>query len=795
MSSRNAKSRGTSIVRFAAFVPLLYALCSWSTLCCGQEHRFGVRESIEMETFARDPYTGKEEDIRSSPDGRYFSALTLRGLLQSNELQSTIWIFDSSEAKKFINAPSPVRAVNPTPLARMAAPSSGDPITEVRWSADSRGITFLGRDRNSARRLFTVNLDTGRLQQLSPEGKDVTAFDCAEDTCVFSAASPVDGSEIYQSAGSSLRDIQIGTGVSLFSLLYPKWEPIRFGVRPQQLWTTQGGKASPVANAATSEPVSFVSSSFMSLLSISPNGHYAVITSYVKHIPEMWEQYEPAYISSFTKIVADSSEPTPTSLVLRPVEYGLVNLESGELTTLVDAPLGLGAGYPDPIKVAWSDNEREIALSNTFLPLVESGSHMTRPCIAVVELKTRKAECVKESHPFDLNKFSATPLLSDILWRRENTQLVLRYSKPDGPGDLPPELFQRQDGTWKPIDDPAVRKAIEETPSRAGVSVAVHQTLNESPVLIGTDIATKKSRCFWDPNPQLAGINLGEAIVYHWHDTEKHEWTGGLVKPPDYVHGHRYPLVIQTHGFNPSAFLTEGFYTTANAARSLASRGIVVLQVKEIITDAHSTPREATENGRAGYESAIEQLAADGIVDPGRVGIIGFSRTGWYVLESLIHSPNLFLAATLAESTYASFGEYLVNADYLGRERAKGIAELVGSEPFGEGLKTWLAASPGFNTEKIRVPILFEENDPVALIYNWDVYAALRLQGRPVELLYIRNGDHILRKPLQRLASQEMNLDWYDFWLNGHEDPDPAKAEQYKRWRELRKLQQQNEAK
>jgi hypothetical protein len=43
----------------------------------------------------------------------------------------------------------------------------------------------------------------------------------------------------------------------------------------------------------------------------------------------------------------------------------------------------------------------------------------------------------------------------------------------------------------------------------------------------------------------------------------------------------------------------------------------------------------------------------------------------------------------------------------------------------------------------------------------------------------------------------ERNLDWhlYRFWLKGEEDPGPAEAEQYKRWRELRKLQEQNEAK
>ena len=42
---------------------------------------------------------------------------------------------------------------------------------------------------------------------------------------------------------------------------------------------------------------------------------------------------------------------------------------------------------------------------------------------------------------------------------------------------------------------------------------------------------------------------------------------------------------------------------------------------------------------------------------------------------------------------------------------------------------------------------------------------------------------------------QQTNVDWFVFWLKGEEDPDPAKAETYARWRELRAVQQANEAK
>ena len=44
-------------------------------------------------------------------------------------------------------------------------------------------------------------------------------------------------------------------------------------------------------------------------------------------------------------------------------------------------------------------------------------------------------------------------------------------------------------------------------------------------------------------------------------------------------------------------------------------------------------------------------------------------------------------------------------------------------------------------------------------------------------------GGHGLEMPRERFASQEATVDWMSFWLQGYEDPDPAKAEQYKRWR------------
>jgi hypothetical protein len=39
------------------------------------------------------------------------------------------------------------------------------------------------------------------------------------------------------------------------------------------------------------------------------------------------------------------------------------------------------------------------------------------------------------------------------------------------------------------------------------------------------------------------------------------------------------------------------------------------------------------------------------------------------------------------------------------------------------------------------------------------------------------------------MVAQQGLVDWFRFWLKGEEDPDPAKSEQYARWRELHKLE------
>ncbi len=752
------------------------------------ERLMTVRDSIEKVTFVEDSFLGTEV-ATFSPDGRYFFVVTSRGVLKSGEMESTIWLFDSAAVSAFAKLSSGGRVPAARGIVTMRTSSNGEAITEARWAADSGSIVLLGRDKNSERHLFLVTVKDAQLKQLSPAGRDVTNYDLAKDTYVFTAVPPETEEQLYESAGPSLPDIVHGTGLSIFNLLYPEWENFTFGGHPSEVWQVRNGNASPVKDSPGSAPISLISRSFGAVLSLSPGGRYAIVTNAVAGVPAAWESYEADY--RYMKIVADKPDAKPLMDWNRSTQYDLVDLQSGRISPLIDAPSGVSTGFIDTETALWSQNDREVILTNTFLPQegksAEGLPRSLRPWVVAVDVASGKLSCIEETPVRDEK---ARVRLSGIEWQEPDHRLVLRYVHYKDNNAAKVELFQGQNGTWTRVTDPDAIRAAEKKSATRDLSINVRQSVNEPPVLMAA-LAGGGPKTIWDPNPQFAEIKLGEAIVYKWHDKDGNEWTGGLVKPPNYVPGRRYPLVIQTHGFKQKEFLTDGIYPTANAARPMAARGIVVLQVGEITVSEKDmeTPKEPA-TMREGYVAAIQRLDAEGLIDPHKVGIIGFSRTGWYVLDSLLHAKEYFIAATLAECTYISFGEYILNADYGGPGRAKSIAAGIGQEPFGEGLQRWIADSAGFNTDKINVPVLYQADSPSALIYSWDMYALMRVQNKPVELLYFRNGEHVLTKPMERLASQEMNVDWFDFWLNGHEDPDPAKAEQYARWRDLRKLQQ-----
>ena len=465
----------------------------------------------------------------------------------------------------------------------------------------------------------------------------------------------------------------------------------------------------------------------------------------------------------------------------------LADLKSGKMTPLTNTPDAEMLGYHHDDGLDWSPDSRRIAVSNSFFPLPPPGKSsklVLHPCVLVVDLGSSKVALVRER---DYNNNKQLPVW-DLRWNKDGSVLQIQ-------GDGLGQSYKKQGDDWLESGEPA-KVAGEKIHD---LEVFRYQSLNSPPVLIAhltgetedldSLVKTQKAKIILNPNPQLADVEPGECSVYKWKDKGGRDCLGGLLKPPGYKPGLRYPLLVQTHLFNQYEFFNLGASSTGNPGRALAARGVMVLQAGEPRQNSkyRGTPLEAEKDGRDCYVSAIKQLAAEGLIDAQNTGIIGFSRTGWYVLDSLIHASEYFRAATVADANSSSYGEYLRNVD-INSDGSNYLDGDYGCKPYGEGLKNWMESASGFNLDKVRAPVLVQYSDPYGLL-DWSTYPVLRMQGKPVDLLYFRNGSHTESKPKLVFASVETNADWFDFWLNGKEDQDPAKAAQYARWRGLRKLQ------
>ena len=68
------------------------------------------------------------------------------------------------------------------------------------------------------------------------------------------------------------------------------------------------------------------------------------------------------------------------------------------------------------------------------------------------------------------------------------------------------------------------------------------------------------------------------------------------------------------------------------------------------------------------------------------------------------------------------------------------------------------------------------------------LWSAMRDAKRPVEMFVFPKETHVLYQPVHQLANFERQVDWFDFWLNGHIQDDEGKQAEIERWTQLRAL-------
>ena len=751
------------------------------------KRRFTVADDVKLSHFG-DPYTAQAEPITFSPDGRYFVVDTERGRIDLNRPESTLRVYRTEDVEKFLRSSQDDQEAVPFWIVTKSSFKDGPIITNIRWLADSSAFGFLAKNALGNDQLFLGDVQTKRILTLTRTTQQVMSFDIRDRThYVYCIQSPELREMDTREREATLVAAQ---GHNIYGLIFGGNDDLHFtalaGYDLSELWAVVDGRMFRVHDTS-GEPIP-IRSDGQQALALSPDGQWVVTALAVRNIPAAWESmYPSAYPSGGYRIRSGQQNPAAPDESVSTSEYVRIRLADGQVRKLTGAPIGSAAGWWAFLRAAWSSDGESVVLPDTFLP-PDPSSHEAKagpPCAAVVEILTGIASCVERlrGEPTDYADEKSLRTLYGVSFAAgSNTRVAMRYLLPDGSEQT--EYHSRGPGGSWSAELPLTQN--EEARGRE-IQVFVKESMNAPPVLVGTDHAGE-SKTIWNPNPQLKQIALGEESVMRWKDATGRDWIGGLYKPPDYAEGVRYPLVIQTHGFREKSFDPAGVFPTAFAAQELAAAEMIVLQVEDcpvrLETDEASCQI-------AGYEAAVKQLAATGLIDPDRVGIIGFSRTCYYVMQALTETKLHLRAASITDGIVLGYVEYIMHCNLWNNEGAHEADTMIGAPPFGEGLEAWLKHSPEFNLDKITAPLQVVARGRQDLLTMWEPYAGLRYLKKPVDLILLPDeGTHVLTNPAQRIASQTATVDWFRYWLKDEVDHDSQKREQYDRWQGLRNLQE-----
>jgi len=681
-----------------------------------------------------------------SPDGSKFVVVLRKGNLEQNTNEYTLLLWHTKDV---------FRRTSPDVLLMMSSSSNRPAIQDVKWLPDNQTIEFLGETPGEQGQIYAFDIKSSKLKRVSK---------CAGNLLAYSTTPRGDRvAYVAEASAEPLFDDRAErTGVQVSSQdLYKLLSGQKGEYWGHETRLFLQSKVGPPHWIRTTEEIDYEH------FSISPDGKYILALFYVVDPPESWKEYSDPDMQSAI------SEKHPLGQHTWLTRYELIDTSTEESRILVDVPEKRWK-----TAAVWSPDSRSIVIASTYLPLTSAEGEqrkLRQSVIFAAEVKVPSGEI--------------TPIIQgDMrLVDRDAKTGQLLFESPDHNEKSQQGVVRRLckvSGECTRTDNISAKASLPE--------IILDEDMNTPPRIVAVDPTSQQRATLLELNPQFALLKFGRVEEITWKSSDGLSVQGGLYYPIDYVPGRKYPLVIQTHGWTRDRFWIDGPWTTAFAAQPLAGRGIMVLQAEHWMVDDSWWSRvmdspEEVDREVSIYAQAIDSLDKQGLIDREHIGIIGFSRTCLYIKYALTHSVYRFAAASITDGVDGGYFQYVVGANNPGTVRFS--EDINGGTPFGDGLRSWLKRSPSFGIDRVSIPVRIVAPRVAAVLQEWEWFALSLRLGKPVEMVMMRDGDHLLQKPWERMISQQGNVDWFCFWLKNEEDPDSSKTDQYKRWRRMRDSQ------
>jgi len=300
------------------------------------------------------------------------------------------------------------------------------------------------------------------------------------------------------------------------------------------------------------------------------------------------------------------------------------------------------------------------------------------------------------------------------------------------------------------------------TLSADGRTIAYQAETPDHPDEIWT-LGEGKARRLSDTNPQVASWSLGRVEQIHWTSSKDGtEIYGVLVTPPGFVPGTPAKAVVQIHGGPEWAWWSGWLGSWHEWAQMLASHGYVVLLPNPRGSDGQGTGfarAVGSDWGGADYQDildGVDLLVSQGIADPARLGIGGWSYGGFMSAWAITHGDR-FKAAVIgaAPTDLTIMGLTSDCPDFLPGYFGEAWTNRAGYD----------AHSPLRFVENAKAPALIlhgEDDTRVPIRLDEAFYVALERLGRPVEMVRYPREPHWFEEMSHEQDVLTRVLAWYD---------------------------------
>ncbi len=278
-------------------------------------------------------------------------------------------------------------------------------------------------------------------------------------------------------------------------------------------------------------------------------------------------------------------------------------------------------------------------------------------------------------------------------------------------------------------------------------------------------------------NRDLRRYAWPRSVALRWRAPDGMRNDGILTYPLDYRPGHRYPLVVFSHG-GPEAASTEDFDAgEIGPLRDLfAAHGDVVFEPNYRGSDnlgnahLHAIYRDPGAGPDSDILAGIRLLEKRGLVDPRRIAAVGHSYGG-YLTAWLIGHQHFWRCAVVADGVTDWTEEY----ELSGSGNMAWTRDSLGGSPWNpRSRRLYVTGSPITDAGRITTPTLILSGTAdvtVPIAESFALYHALAARGVPVRFLAIPGAAHMPQDPVQLELFYRAIERWVDRCLGGRVRP------------------------